>query len=336
MRYDARSFARHNRQRSLVVTIVLMILLAPLAGEPQEARKLYRIGRIWSGSPPLGPGSAFFLQHLGELGWIDGQNVVIADRFAEGKLERLRALVGELLRLNVDVIVANDTPTAKVAKEATRTVPIVIGVGDPVRTGLIASLARPGGNLTGVDTTLDLRTKSLQLLREVAPKASHIGFLVAPDNPSLVKLWEDLEVASLSLGVKMRRFDIRESRDIDTAFALMARERLGGLVVPAEAAVLFPHRQKVVDLAAKIRIPAVYPWRSFVEVGGLMSHGNDQRHIHRLMTTYVDLILNGAKPADLPVQRPSKFEFVINMRTARALGIAIPPSLLARADEIVE
>ena len=336
MRCDARSFARHNRQRSLVVTIALMILLAPLAGEPQEARKLYRIGSIQSGSPPLGPGRAFFVQRLGELGWIEGQNVVIETRFAEGKLERLPALVGDLLRLNVDVIMANDTPTAKVAKEATRTVPIVIGIGDPVHSGLIASLARPGGNLTGVDTMPDVRTKSLQLLREVVPKASHIGYLVMPDNPAIVRSWQELEVATPSLGVKMRRFDIREPRDIDTAFALMARERLGGLVVSADPAVLIPHRQKVVDLAAKIRIPALYPWRSYVEVGGLMSHGNDQRHISRLMATYVARILNGAKPADLPVERPSKFELVINMRTARALGIPIPPSLLARADEIVE
>jgi putative ABC transport system substrate-binding protein len=184
--------------------------------------------------------------------------------------------------------------------------------------------------------TLDVRTKSLELLREVVPEASHIGSLVRPENPATMRSWQDLNAAAPSLGVKMRRFDVREPADIDSAFALMARERLGGLVVSNDQAVLIPHRQKVVDLAAKIRIPAVYPWRSFVEVGGLMSHGTDQRHISRLIATYVARILSGAKPADLPVERPTKFELVINLKTAKALGLTIPPSLLLRADQVIE
>jgi putative ABC transport system substrate-binding protein len=159
---------------------------------------------------------------------------------------------------------------------------------------------------------------------------------VVPDNPAQVRSWQDLQGAAPSLGVKMRRFDIRELRDIDTAFALMARERLGGLVVPSDQTFLVPHRQKVVDLAAKIRIPTVYPWRSFVEVGGLMSHGNDQRHLSRMVATYVDRILRGTKPGDLPVEQPTKFELVINLKTAKALGLTIPPSLLVRADQVIE
>jgi putative ABC transport system substrate-binding protein len=319
----------------LVLALVFALPAAPHVAQAQQTGKVYRIGTIQPGSTP-GPGRPFFVQRLAELGWIEGQNVVFENRFAEGKLERLPALVGDLLRLNVDVIMANDTPTAKAAKEATRTVPIVISVGDPVRAGLIASLARPGGNLTGVDITLDVRTKSLQLLREVVPKALDIGFFVVPDNPAQVRSWQDLQGAAPSLGVKMRRFDIRELRDIDTAFALMARERLGGLVVPSDQTFLVPHRQKVVDLAAKIRIPTVYPWRSFVEVGGLMSHGNDQRHLSRMVATYVDRILRGTKPGDLPVEQPTKFELVINLKTAKALGLTIPPSLLVRADQVIE
>jgi putative ABC transport system substrate-binding protein len=203
--------------------------------------------------------------------------------------------------------------------------------------GLVASLARPGGNITGIDLAyVDLRAKSLQLLREVVPNASHIGFLARPDNPANMRSWRQVDAAGPSLGVKMRRFDVKEPADIDRAFALIARDRVGGLIVPGDPSILGPHGQKIVDLAAQIRIPALYSGRSFVDAGGLMSYGHDSRHNARLLATYVHRILNGAKPAELPVERPAKLELVINMSTARAIGVQIPPSLLARADDIVE
>ena len=335
MRCDARGFGRRERRRALIVIAALMIVLAPLAGEAQPAAKVYRIGYIHSAAPPPAPIREVFELHLRELGWIDGQNVVIEDRFAQ-EVDRLPDVVA-LLRLNVDVLVATDTPAAKASREATHTLPIVITAGSPDRTGLIASLARPGGNITGLDVaTVDVRAKSLELLREVSPTASHFAFLGNPDNPAQMRSWEDLEAAALSLGVKMRRFDVRKASDIDSAFALMARTRFGGVVVASDPTTLIPHRRKVLDLAAKLGLPALYPWRYFVEAGGLMSYGSDVRHNGRLLATYVDRILKGAKPADLPVERSAKLELVINKRTARMLGVQIPPSLLVRADEVIE
>jgi putative ABC transport system substrate-binding protein len=335
---DRRRVDRHQRRSALAITIVLAILLSPLPGESQQAATtVYRIGYLHSGAPPALPAREALALHLREHGWVDGQNIVFEDRFAEGKWERLPAMVSDLLRLKVAVLVTPDTPTTIAAKQATQSVPIVMSTGDPLRTGLIASLARPGGNITGLDVaTVDVRAKSLQLLREVVPQVSQIGFLMRPGNPALLRSWQELETAAPTLGVKLRRFDVREAADIEHAFALMARDRVGGVVVPSDPAVLNPLRQKIVDLAAKSRMPAMYPWRYFVEIGGLMSYGNDLGYNNRLLASYVDRILRGAKPGDLPIERPAKLELVINLRTAHALGIQMPPSLLARADEIIQ
>jgi putative ABC transport system substrate-binding protein len=274
--------------------------------------------------------------HLRTLGWIEGKNLISEHRFAEGRIERLPELLADLLRLNVDVIVAFGTPAAKAAKEATKTVPIVVRVGDPVRTGLVKSVARPEGNITGLAAaTIALRPKSLELLTEIVPKASHIGFLMTPDNAAMSAAWQELEAAAPARSVKLRPYTVNGTTDIERAFAAMARDRLDGLIVPLEAGFI-AHRRLIVEQAATARVPAIYPGRMFVDAGGLMSYGADPRHSDQLLAHYVHRILQGAKPSDLPMEFPDKVELAINLKTAKALGLTIPPSLLLRADQVIE
>jgi putative ABC transport system substrate-binding protein len=280
-----------------------------------------------------------FRQGLRELGWAEGRNIVIDYRFAEGRLDRLPDLAAELVRLKVDIIVAQATPGAAAAKNATETIPIVmVPVGDPVGLGLIASLARPGGNVTGVSYSvggLEIAGKQLELLKETLPKVRRVAVLSNPANPAHALVIRELNVAARSLGVQLQLLEARGPNEFDGAFAAMATERVGALLVVADTMFVL-QRTRLADLAARSRLPAAYGWREHVEAGGLMSYGPSLRDLFRRSATFVDRILKGAKPGDLPVEQPTKFELVINLKTAKALGLTIPPSLLSRADHISE
>jgi len=315
------------------------LLAAPLAADAQQAGKVPRIGFL--GTRTLSDTSPYldaFRQGLRELGWVEGQNIVIDDRFAEGRFDRLPNLAAELVRLKVAIIVAAPTPAVVAAKKATETIPIVaIAVGDPVGIGLIASLARPGGNVTGLSFSvgLEIAGKGLELLKETVPKVRRVAVLSNPANPGQPLSIRELNVAAQSLGVQLQLLEARGPNDFDGAFAAMATERVGALLVVADS-MFNLHRTRLADLAARSRLPAAYGLRENVEAGGLMSYGPSVRDLFRRAATYVDKVLKGAKPGDLPVEQPTKFELVINLKTAKALGLTIPPSLLGRADEVIQ
>jgi len=312
------------------------LLAAPLAAEAQRAGKVHRIGYLSGGLSTYRIEA--FRQGLRELGWVEGQNIVIEYRYAEGRFDRLPDLAAELVRLKVDIIVALATPASAAAKNATGTIPIVgISLGDPVGTGLIASLARPGGNVTGVSYSVGVETigKGLELFKEIVPNVRRVAILSNPGNPLYAPAVRDVKVAARSLGVQLQLLETRGPTEFDGAFAAMAKERVGGLFVVADT-MFNLHRARLVELAAKSRLPAAYGTRDAVEAGGLMSYGPSLPDLFRRGATYVDKILRGAKPADLPVEQPTKFELVINLKTAKALGLTIPQSVLARADQVIE
>ena len=315
------------------------LLAAPLAAEAQPAGKVYRIGYLAGGSSTSGRHVIEALREgLRELGWVEGQNIVIDYRFAEGRYERLPYLAAELVRLKVDVIVAAPAPPAAAAKNATGTIPIVmIGAGDPVAQGLIASLARPGGNVTGLAYSVgqEIFGKQLALLKEAVPKVRRVAVLWNPAVPTLALAIGEVKVAARSLGLQVQLLEARGANDFDSAFAAMARERAGALLVITDS-VFTTHRIRLADLAARSRLPAAYTNRQPVDAGGLMSYGPSFSDLWRRAAGYVDKILKGAKPGDLPVEQPTKFELVINLKTAKALGLTIPPSLLQRADQVIE
>jgi putative tryptophan/tyrosine transport system substrate-binding protein len=303
----------------------------------QATGKVHRIGYLAGGSSTL-PFHAAFREGLRELGWVEGHNIVIDYRFAEGQYDRLPGLADELVRLKVDIIVAAPTAAAVVVKKATEAIPIVmISIGDPVGLGLIASLARPGGNVTGVSYSvgLELFGKQLELLKETIPMVRRVAILSNPANPAQARAIENVKAAAESLGVQLQLLGARDPKEFDDAFAAMAKERAGALLVVADA-VFNIHRARLVDLAVKNRLPSMYGIRESVEAGGLMFYGHDVLGQARHAATFVDKIFKGAKPADLPVQQPTKFELVINLKTAQALGLTVPPSVLARADEVIE
>ena len=323
-----------------IVTLTLSLLAAPLAADAQQAGKVPRIGFLGVTSPSDRPSHLdAFRQRLRELGWVEGQNIVIDYRYAEGRVDRLPDLAAELVRLKVDLIVASaGTQVATAAKNATETIPIVmIYVRDPVGTGLIASLARPGGNVTGVSGSagLEVFAKQLELLKETVPKIRRVAILSNPDNAYHQLAIREVNVAAQSLGVQLQLLEARGPNEFDGAFAAMATERVGALLVLSDA-IFNSHRTRLADLAARSRLPAAYGTRESLEAGGLMSYGPSFLDLYRRSAAYVDKILKGAKPADLPVEQPTKFELVINLKTAKALGLTIPPSLLQRADQVIE
>jgi putative ABC transport system substrate-binding protein len=315
-------------------------LAAPLAAEAQQATTVARIGYLLS-NPAANPHlHEAFRQGLRDLGYVEGRNLVIEYRSAEGKLERLPALAAELVALKVDVIVAPGTPAALAAKQATRTLPIVFAaVGDPVTSGLVTRLARPGGNVTGLSVLLpELVGKCLERLKQAVPGVSRVAVLWQPGGlgeRTEKDMLKRAEVAARALGVRLQFLEARGPADFDRAFSDMTRARAGALTVLASN-MLLGERRRLVDLAAENRLPAVYTWREFVDAGGLMSNGPDLADSFRRAATYVDKILKGAKPGDLPVEQPTKFELVINLKTAKALGLTIPPSLLGQADQVIQ
>ncbi len=327
-------------RRAFIGTLGLGLLAAPFTAEAQQAAKVARIGYL-AGNLATSPHLLeAFRQGLRDLGYVEGRNVVIEYRDAEGKLERLPALAAELVALKVDVILAGGTPQALAAKQATRTLPIVFAAhADPVGSGLVTSLARPGGNVTGLSLLApELVGKRLEQLKQAVPGVNRVAGLWEPG--AYVELTErdilkETEVAARALGVRLQFVEARGPADFDRAFSDMTRARAGALTVWSTP-MFTGERRRLVDLAAKNRLPAVYAQRDFVDAGGLMSYGPNGPDLFRRAATYVDKILKGAKPADLPVEQPTKFELVINLKTAKALGLTIPPSLLQRADEVIQ
>ena len=315
------------------------VFLVPPAGEAQPAAAIPRIGFL-SPSPVSDPRAARFLeafrQGLRELGHTEGRNIVIETRFGEGKFDQLPGLAAELVRAKVDVIVTYTTPAAQAAKRATATIPIVVAtVIDPVTAGLAASLARPGGNITGLSQMVpDLVGKQLQLLKEVDPKISRAALLLNPANPAHALAIRDVNVAMRSLGMQLQLVEVRGPSELESAFAAMTTERAGAVVVLVDS-MLIDHRTRIADLAARHRLPAVSATIETAEAGGLMAYGPSVRDMFRRAAAYVDKILKGAKPADLPIEQPTKFELVVNLNTAKALGLTIPQSVLLRADELI-
>jgi putative tryptophan/tyrosine transport system substrate-binding protein len=317
------------------------IVVAPLAAGAQPAGKVARVGYLSVNLAAAPPNlHEAFRQGLRDLGYVEGRNVVIEYRDAGGKPERLPTLAAELVALKVDVIMAGSTPNALAAKQATTTIPIVfLSGGDPVRDGLVSSLARPGANMTGLSSLTPERIgKCLELLQQGVPGVSRIAVLWQPG--ALGERTEkdtltEAETAARALGVQLKIVEARRPADIDEAFARMVRARANALAVLGTA-MFAAERGRVVALAAKNRLPAVYTFRDFVDAGGLMSYGHSQADLNRRAATYVDKILKGAKPADLPVEQPTKFELVINRTTAKTIGLTIPQSVLGRADQIIE
>jgi putative ABC transport system substrate-binding protein len=314
-------------------------VLVPLAAEAQPTGKVYRIGCILTAAPNETVHLIKALSEgLRELGYVEGRNVVVEKRFAEGRQDRLPALATELVQLKVDVLVTGSNPVIAVVKQLTATIPVVMAVSrDPVGAKFVASLARPGANITGLanDTAPEIIGKNLALLKEAVPRAARVAFLWNPVPPGAKASKNVVESAARNLGVSFQSVEVRARDDFDGAFAAMVRERANGVVV-AQDPVTFDSRSQVVLLAAKNRLPAVYGVREFAEVGGLMSYGPNIADQFRRAATYVDKILKGARPGDLPIEQPTKFELVINLKTAKALGLTIPPSLLQRADQVIE
>jgi putative ABC transport system substrate-binding protein len=322
----------------LAAILSVSLILAPGgASDAQQAGKVWRIG-ILSGGSPDSPGRLMaLLQGLREAGLVEGRNAVFEIRYAEGRTERFPAFASELARLPVDILVTISTPAAAAAKQATSTIPVVMAAAsDPVGARLVASLAHPGGNITGLSLLApELSAKRLDLLTQAVSPLSRVAVLWNLDNEGMALRFRETQAASRLLGVSIQSVGVRNPADFDGAFATITRERPHGLLVMADP-VTIGQRRRTADFAASNRIPAIYEARDFVDVGGLMSYGIDLVEHLRRAASFVDKIVKGAKPADLPIEQPTKFELVINLKTAKALGLTIPPSVLGRADQVIE
>jgi putative ABC transport system substrate-binding protein len=278
-----------------------------------------------------------FKQGMREHGYVEGHNILLELRYAEGQAKQLPALAMDLVRSKVDVIVAITNPAVKAARQATQTIPIVMPIGsDPVGAGFAASLARPGGNITGLSAySPELNGKRLELLKEAVPDLSRVALLMSPKVPGNPMDLKETEAAARSLRLRSQLYEVGGSSDLETVFKTMANEKADGFVVFPGQPTLFVSRNQIVELAARYRLPAVYPLADYVTAGGLISYGVNNLDLFRRAATYVDKILRGAKPADLPIEQPTKFEFVINLKTAKQIGLTIPPNVLARADRVI-
>jgi ABC-type uncharacterized transport system substrate-binding protein len=323
------------KRRELMLLLGGAMTMAPNLRAQQ--RPMPVIGFLHYGSPgPFAPFVAAFHRGLSETGDVEGQNLAIEYRWAEGDYDRLAALASELVDRKVDVIAAFGPPSARAAKSATSTIPIVFGSGDPVGEGLVASLARPGGNLTGVSLlTVELMAKRLEILSELVPRAGAIALLVNPNSPNTEPMIRDVQEAARAKGVQLPVLKADAEGEIDAAFATLVQMKAGGLVVGTDP-FFNTRREQLVALAALYAVPAIYEWREFAAAGGLISYGSSLTSVYRQVGIYVGKILKGARPADLPVQQPTTFELVVNLNTANALGLTVPPSILARADEVIE
>jgi putative tryptophan/tyrosine transport system substrate-binding protein len=328
--------------RKFLGLVAVLVLASVHPTEAQQPNKVYKVGRLSLGSlsdPVSKAGLEAFQTGLRELGWIDGKNVFIENRWAGATAEEGRRLAAELVRLNVDVIIAVGSPMVEAAKQTTTTIPIVMsGSGaDPEAAGFVASLRRPGGNITGLSMlSTELSGKRLELLKEMAPKLGRVAVLRNPQFPAVAIQSKETELAATALALQLRSWDVIASQEIDSAFVSMNKTGIGGLVVFSDPVILERNRKAIIDLAFKFRIPTLYPWRNYSEEGGLASYSASLLDMHRRSATYVDKILKGRNPADLPVEQPIKFEFVINLKAAKQIGLTIPPNVLVRADKVIK
>jgi putative tryptophan/tyrosine transport system substrate-binding protein len=327
-----------RRSLGLLVTLILGLLVAPGVADAQPRQHVHRIGRLSTGSPLREqPIVEPFLQGLRDLGYVEGQNLVIEQRYAEGQVERLPALAAELVALQVEVIVARGDAAVRAAQHATATIPIVMALAfEAVEAGFVANLARPEGNTTGVSFLgAQLPQKQLELFKEALPQIARVAVLANPAVPGHALRLHHLTVAGRALGLSLHILELRRAEELDTAFAAMRRAGAEALFVLSDPLLLNDLRGRIADLAAQSRLPAMYGWKMYVEAGGLMSYGPRLPDLNRRAAYYVDRLLKGAKPADLPVEQPTKFELVVNLKTADALGLTIPPTLLFQADEVI-
>jgi len=325
-----------NSKRASVFSLALLAMLSALctSTSAQQPKKVPRIGYVFGTTPSANMARIeAFRKGLRELGYVEGKNIIIESRWAEGKLNRLPALVAELVRLKVDIIMTGGPPATRFAKEATSTIPIVMTQdGDPVGNGFVASLARPGGNITGLSRVApELSGKQVELLKETVPRLSRVAAFGAN-----VQIRGEIELVAGALGVKVQYLEVLSSKDIETAFREAVKARAEGVIMNISGPIALRHRKEIAELAVKSRLPAMYHRREYVEDGGLMSYGVDFTALDRRAATYVDKILKGAKPADLPVEQPTKFEFIINLKAAKQIGVTIPPNVLARADRVIK
>jgi len=328
------------RKKITRLAVCSLLFALSLSAQAQQPKKAPRIGYLGATSvSATSDRTEPFRQGLRELGYVEGKNIVIEWRSAEGKLDRLPALAAELVRLKVDIIVTSGPIPTRAAKEATVTIPIVMTQdSDPVANGFVASLARPGGNITGLSTLRpELSGKQLELLKEIVPKLSRVAVFGTSTHPGNAQSLKEVELAARGFGVKLQYLDILDPKDIETAFRAARKGRADAvLFLVAGGVASSGHRTQIVDLAVKSRLPVIYGVPEYVEAGGLMNYGVSFTDLDRRAATYVDKIFKGAKPADLPVEQPKKFEFVINLKTAKQIGLTIPPNVLARADKVIK
>jgi len=325
-----------NKRRALSPGLAILIVALVQITEAQQTKKVPKIAIL---RPVASPDSLTeaFRQGLRQLGYIEGRNIIVDYRFTLGREHRLSEIAVELAQSNVDVIVVSSTPATRTVLDATKTVPIVfVAVSDPVESGLVSSLAQPGGNVTGVTTepTPELSGKRLAILKEVLPGASRIAALNNPANPATAIVSKEINNAAQKLGLNIHFLDVRNTAEIESAFEAVPKLRANALVVLLDP-LFIVNRQRIVDLAAKSALPAMFPWKEFVDAGGLMSYGPSLAELWQRAAIYVDKILRGAKPADLPVERPQKIGFIINLNTAKQIGLTIPPNVVVRADTVI-
>ena len=319
---------------SILISVAVVVVAAMT--QAQQHAKVPKIG--WLGARPASTGAQVIIgQELRELGYVEGKNIAFEYRYADNKLDRLPVLADELVRLKVDVLLTPSTAEALAAKNATKTIPIVfLGGGDPVVDGLVDSLARPGGNITGVTNIAPVLVgKRLELLKDTIPKLSRVAVLWDPHGPSSVQQWKESQLPARELGLQLHSMEIRSANDFENAFKEAAKAGNAALAVTSSP-FINSYQKRIADLATKNRLPAIYTRIDFVDSGGLMSYGPDQAELYRRAATYVDKILKGAKPADLPVEQPKKFELIINLKAAKQIGVTIPPNVLARADRVIK
>jgi putative ABC transport system substrate-binding protein len=322
-----------NKRKLGSFVLCAMLFALCQSAQAQQPKKVPRIGYL--GSNSVSARTEAFRQGLRDLGYIEGQNLIIEYRYAEGKVDRLADLAAELVGLKVDAIFAQSTASVQAAKKATTTVPIVSVSGDPVGLGLVASLARPGGNVTGLTNfTSELAGKRLEFLKEAVSRVSRVAVLWNPDVLSSALRMQETEIAAPSLGIKLQPVAVREVNDFEHAFAALKKERADALF-PLRSPLISNQVKRIVELATKNRVPGMYDASEFAEAGGLMSYGTMLPDLDRRAAVYVDKILKGAKPAELPVEQPMKFEFIINLKAAKQIGLTIPPNVLARADKVI-
>jgi putative tryptophan/tyrosine transport system substrate-binding protein len=335
---DNRKSAIQNPRWLALSVIAFVLVVTGVVADAQQPKKVPQIGFLLPYSPGPDARIEAFRQGMRELGYVEGQNLTVEYRWADGRFEQLPDLAADLIRLKVDVIVAGVTQASLAAKKATGAIPIVmVGVSDPVGTGIVTSLARPGANITGTSSmTAEVVGKQLELLKETLPKISRVAALWNPGNPIFQAIQrKETESAAGALGMQLRILEARGPDDIDRAFATMAKERTRALLVLGDP-VFLSHRKRIAHLAAKGRLPAISGTREHVEAGGLMAYGPSFPDMYRRAATYVDKILKGAKPAELPVEQPTKFELVVNLKAAEQIGVSIPPNVLARADRVIK